>query len=95
MKFEWHPPKAASNLEKQGISFEEATSVFDDPHQYHYRDDAHSIGEQRFICLGGSEQNRLLMVVYTEPIRDTLRIITTREATTDEEEDYEAQRYLT
>lgn len=95
MKFEWHPPKAASNLAKHGVSFEEAQEAFDDPYQYHYRDDAHSIGEQRYICLGFSEQDRLLMVVYTEPVRDTIRIITAREATNNEEEDYEAQRDLT
>lgn len=95
MNFEWHPPKAESNLEKHGVSFEEAASVFDDPYQYHYGDDLHSFSEQRYICLGFSTQSRLLMVVYTEPIRDTLRIITAREATNPEEEDYEAQRYLT
>ena len=95
MKFEWHPPKAASNLDKHGVSFAEAASVFDDPHQYHYGDDAHSSNEQRYICLEFSEQNRLLMLVYTEPVRDTLRIISTREATACEEEDYEAQRYVT
>lgn len=95
MKFEWHPPKAASNLAKYGVSFAEAASVFEDPHQYHYRDNIHSIREQRYICLGFSEQNRLLMLVYTEPVRDTIRIISAREANTSEEEDYEAQRYLT
>ena len=95
MKFEWHPPKAESNLEKHGVSFAEAASLFDDPHQYHYRDDIHSIGEQRYICLGFSEQNRLLMLVYAEPMRDTIRIISAREANASEEEDYEAQRYLT
>ncbi len=94
MKFEWHPPKAESNLEKHGVSFEEAASLFDDPHQYHYRDDIHSIGEQRFICLGFSEQNRLLMLVYTEPVRDTIRIISAREANASEEEEYETQCYL-
>ena len=94
MKFEWHPPKAESNLKKHGVSFEEAASLFDDPHQYHYRDDIHSIGEQRFICLGFSEQNRLLMLVYTEPVRDTIRIISAREANASEEEEYETQRYL-
>ncbi len=95
MKFEWHPPKAESNLAKHGVSFEEAASLFDDPHQYHYGDDVHSINEHRYICLGFSAQHRLLMLVYTEPVRDTIRIISAREANTSEEEEYETRRYLT
>ncbi len=56
MAFKWHSEKAKSNFEKHGVSFEEAESVFDDPLQVHYPDYAHSIGEQRYICLGDSNQ---------------------------------------
>lgn len=95
MPFEWHAAKAATNLEKHGVSFEEATTVFDDPLQVHYPDHAHSIGEQRFICLGVSNHGRLLKLAYTERIPETFRIITAREATPEEQREYESQGYLT
>jgi uncharacterized DUF497 family protein len=95
MEFEWHPAKARSNLEKHGVSFEEAQAVFDDPLQMHYPDGAHSIGEQRFICFGLSEQGRVLAVIYTEPSENKIRIISAREATRREEKVYETQSDLT
>jgi uncharacterized protein len=95
MNFEWHLAKAEINLAKHGVSFDEASTLFDDPFQYHYRDDEHSISEQRFICIGFSIQFRLLMMVYTEPVRDTIRIISARMANAREEKDYEAQRNFT
>jgi uncharacterized DUF497 family protein len=95
MEFEWHPAKAKSNLEKHGVSFEEAQAVFDDPLQMHYPDDAHSIGEQRFICFGLSERGRVLAVIYTEQSENRIRIISAREATSREEQAYETQSDLT
>ena len=92
MNFEWHPAKAENNLTNHGVSFDEASTLFDDPFQYHYGDDSHSIGEQRFVCIGLSIQFRLLMMVYTEPVQDTIRIISARVATAREEKTYEAQR---
>lgn len=94
MKFEWHPPKAESNREKHGVSFEEAQTVFDDPNQLYLADEAHSIGEERFFCIGHSEQWRLLTVVCTEKPNDTYRIISAREATPHEREQYETQGYF-
>ncbi len=93
MKFEWHPPKAVSNLEKHGVSFEEATTVFNDRDQIYDRDDAHSFGELRFFCIGLSAQGRLLTVVCTERPDETMRIISARESTRREEEEYAAQNY--
>ncbi len=95
MEFEWHPPKARGNLEKHGVSFEEAQTVFDDPWQMHFPDDAHSIDEQRFVCFGLSEQGRILAVIYTEPSEDRIRIISAREATRGEEKIYETQSDIT
>lgn len=95
MKFEWHPPKAERNIALHGVSFEEAQTVFDDTMQMHRRDDTHSLDEQRYICLGMSEQSRLLMVVYTEKQEGLIRIISAREATTREETDYESQSDFT
>lgn len=95
MKFEWHPPKAERNLAYHGVSFEEASSVFDDGQQMHRRDDLHSFNEQRYICLGMSDQSRLLMVVYTEKQEGLIRIISAREATAREEHEYESQSDFT
>lgn len=91
MIFEWFRLKAESNLKKHGVSFEEAKTAFSDEAQVHYPDHAHSIEEQRFICLGMSDQQRLLMIVYTEEMTDTIRIISAREATQREEKIYAGQ----
>lgn len=61
----------------------------------HFPDDAHSIGEQRFVCFGLSEGGRILAVIYTEPSEDRIRIISAREATRGEEKVYETQSDLT
>ena len=95
MNFEWHPPKAERNLAYHGVSFAEAATVFDDDRQLHRRDDLHSFAEQRYICLGMSEQSRLLMVVYTEKQEGLIRIISARDATTREEYEYESQSNFT
>jgi uncharacterized protein len=91
MIFEWFELKAESNLKKHGVSFEEAKTAFSDEAQFHYPDHAHSIEEQRFICLGMSDQQRLLMIVYTEEVTDTIHIISAREATQREEKIYVGQ----
>ncbi|MFN7929330.1 MAG: BrnT family toxin [Blastocatellia bacterium] len=95
MSFEWHPPKAESNLEKHGVLFEEAATAFDDDLQVILQDTWHSMGERRYRCIGRSQQGRLLLVVYTERPGDVIRIISAREATPNEEEMYEQENYLT
>ena len=94
MAFKWHSEKAKSNFEKHGVSFEEAESVFDDPLQVHYPDYAHSIGEQRYICLGDSNQGRLITLAYTENTPNLFRIISARLATRREQRTYESQSNL-
>lgn len=95
MAFEWHLEKAKSNFDKHGVSFEEAETVFDDPLQVHYPDYTHSIGEQRYICIGYSIQERLITLAYTEKIPNLFRIVTARLATRKERTAYESQSDLT
>ncbi len=54
MEFEWDETKAASNLKKHGVSFEDAKTVFDNPLALIFDDEAHSIDEQREIIIGHS-----------------------------------------
>jgi uncharacterized protein len=88
MNFEWHPRKAARNLQDHGVSFEEAQTVFDDPFQMHFPDEAHSRGERRFIAVGESAAGRVLMVVYTEQQDGAVRLISAREATRREQKSW-------
>jgi uncharacterized protein len=73
-KFEWHPDKAKQNKRKHKVSFEEASTVFADPLSATVFDPDHSGAEDRYITVGFSEQNRLLIVSHTER-GDTIRII--------------------
>lgn len=92
MEFEWDRLKAASNLNKHGVSFEEAQTVFNDPLAAIFDDDANSINELREIIIGHSQQNRLLLIAFTERT-NSIRIISARLATRKEREDYE-QNYF-
>jgi uncharacterized DUF497 family protein len=92
MEFEWDASKAASNLEKHGVSFEEAKTVFDSPIAIIFEDEAHSIYEQREIIIGYSRQDRLLLVSFTER-SNTIRIISARPATRKERQDYEQNTF--
>lgn len=88
MEFEWDEEKAAANLAKHGVSFEEAKIVFDDPLYVDFYDPDHSFDEHRYIIIGESQQRRLLIVSYTE--RDNVvRLISAREVTGSERETYE------
>ena len=86
-KFEWDPEKAQQNLKKHEVSFDEASSVFDDPLFITLLDDDHSDEEERYITIGISNKTRLLLVAHTE--RDNrIRIISARKATKNEENFY-------
>jgi uncharacterized protein len=65
--FEWDDQKAASNLKKHGVSFQEAKTVFGDTLSIKVADPEHSESEYRFIDIGLTESGRLLVVSYTEP----------------------------
>jgi uncharacterized DUF497 family protein len=87
MEFEWDTAKADSNVEKHGVGFIEATTVFGDPLEFTIPDPDHSEGELRFLSMGRSTQGRLLVVAYTE--RDArVRLISAREATPKERKKY-------
>jgi uncharacterized DUF497 family protein len=88
MKFSWDPKKAAANLRKHGVSFEEASTVFRDTLSATAADPDHSIEERRFITFGNSKKNRLLVVAHTEE-DDKIRIISARLMTKQERRIYE------
>jgi uncharacterized DUF497 family protein len=64
--FEWAAQKAKNNLQKHLVDFEEASTIFDDPQFITVLDDEHSQGEERYISIGLSARNRILMVAHTE-----------------------------
>jgi uncharacterized protein len=92
MEFEWNTSKAAFNLNKHGVSFEEAQTVFDNPLAFIFEDEAHSITEHREIIIGHSHRNRLLLVSFTER-PNAIRIISARLVTRKEREDYEQNAF--
>ena len=91
--FEWDASKARINLEKHKISFDEASTIFLDPFMITFVDDFHSDKEERFISIGLSERNRVLLAVHTEREEKSetlvIRIISCRKATQTERKRYE------
>jgi uncharacterized protein len=83
--FSWDARKAASNVKKPGVPFEEAATVFGDPEALDRDDFEHSDSEQRSVRLGFSTTGRILLVVYTvqrlKYDKETIRIISARQAT--------------
>lgn len=88
MKFEWDENRAAINLSKHSVSFEEARTVFDDSLYVDFYDPDHSDDEERYLIVGQSSQGRLLIVSYTER-GDLIRLISARGVTRAEREAYE------
>ena len=92
IEFEWDPKKAAANLKKHGVSFEEASTAFWDDHALVIDDPDHSLDEERFVLLGLSSDVRLVTVVHCFRGKDNvIRIISARRATPGEQTSYEAQ----
>ena len=89
MRFQWDPAKAASNIRKHGVSFDEAVTVFKDPLALIFDDTEHSKDERREIIIGVSTLTRMLLVCFVERHEDSIRIITARPATRREIKDYE------
>jgi uncharacterized protein len=87
--FEWDDAKAAANLHKHGLSFEQAARAFRDPFAVEWMDERAAHGEERFILLGASG-DLILSVVYTERGGLT-RIISARRATKHEQDEYYRQ----
>jgi uncharacterized DUF497 family protein len=88
VEFEWDPKKAALNFRTHGVSFEEAASVFGDPLAGTIPDPLHSTDEPRFVTIGMTPSQRLVVVVHTD--RDErVRIISARPATRGEKRKHE------
>lgn len=88
MRFEWDGKKAAANLVKHGVSFEEAADVFGDPLSDTFDDPDHSVDERRFLIIGTSDRGRMLIVAHTDD-GVVVRIISARELTPSERKSYE------
>ena len=87
LEFEWDEAKADRNLEKHGVTFDEASSVFRDPLGKVLPDPTDASGEDRAIMMGHSDQGRLLIVVFTERAH-RIRIVSARGATRRERHGY-------
>ena len=88
MNFEWDAGKSASNREKHGISFEEASTAFGDPLSRTILDPDSSDDETRWVLVGQAISGRLLVVVHTDR-SESIRLISARLATRRERRDYE------
>ena len=86
MQFTWDANKAASNLKKHGVSFDEVVTVFVDPLALYVEDVLHG---ERTILIGQSKKQRVLFTVFAELNEDTIRIISARRATSHERRRYE------
>jgi uncharacterized DUF497 family protein len=91
LEFEWDNKKNQSNIKKHSVSFNEAVTVFKDPCSLCYFDPDHSDEEFRFILIGVSENNNILVVSYTER-DDNIRVISARKATKHERLCYEQEQ---
>ena len=90
MRLEWDTKKAVLNLEKHGVSFEEASTIFGDPLSRTIPDPLHSEGEERSIIVGLSTRMRVLVVSHIDQ-GETIRIISARPAGRRERQDYEEE----
>jgi uncharacterized protein len=89
LTFEWDADKAALNIAKHGVTFDEARTVFGDPLAVIFDDEEHSLDELREIIIGHSVLRRLLLVSFTERGDEVVRIISARKANKRERKDYE------
>lgn len=89
LSFKWDPRKDSSNQKKHGVSFSEASTVFEDDFARLIPDPDHSDGEERFILMGMSEKQRLLLVSHCERPGEVVRIFSARKANRIERKQYE------
>ncbi len=88
LQFDWDPKKARRNVDRHGVSFDEASTAFRDTMSITIPDPTHSETEERLVLLGYSYRNRLIVVVHTDR-EDRIRIISARPATRRERIRYE------
>ena len=92
LKFEWNEEKSISNLQKHGVSFEEAKEVFEDPFHISKLDHRFDYFEERWITLGSTSKDKILVVAnmfFDENGEEIIRIISARKANQKEREFYE------
>ena len=89
LRFSWDPRKAAANLRKHGVSFEEASTAFGDPLSITVSDPVHSREESRFVLIGRSTRERVVVVVHAERSDAEIRLISARLASRRERQSYE------
>ena len=92
MKFEWDTEKERLNIQKHGVSFEQASYVFADPYALNQYDEEHSENEDRWIMLGKSLNEVILVVVHTFRDEDDIefvRVISARKSTNREQRAYQ------
>ena len=92
MVYEWNAAKAKANIQKHGVSFDEAATIFLDPLALTFPDPQHSAQEQREITIGQSNQRRAVFVSHC-PRGDRIRIISARKTTQGERRQYEEGVY--
>ena len=92
MNYEWNLIKERLNIVKHGVDFEEAKSVFADEFALVLFDKDHSNDEERFLILGMSQKERILLVVHCYRENDTIRIISSRKATKNEAKQYKERK---
>jgi len=93
LRFEWDARKAAANLRKHGVSFEEARTAFLDDNALLRPDDDHSDDEARFLLLGLSGRMRTLVICHCYRQADeVIRLISARKANSLERQQYEDRR---
>jgi uncharacterized protein len=90
VRFKWDPQKAAKNVEKHGVTFQEASTVFRDPLSATAYDPDHSVLDRRYVTIGVSQRGRLLMIAHSEQ-EDAIRLISARVATKQERRIYEEE----
>ena len=89
MKLVWDRHKNASNIKKHGMDFADTAQVFNSPMLIGL-DERKMYGEDRWIGVGLMD-NRVVVIIFTEPDEDTIRVISFRKATTDERKKYEQE----
>jgi uncharacterized DUF497 family protein len=87
MQFTWDASKAETNARKHGVTFEEASTVFEDDRALYIGQD--HTGERRLVVIGFSAEGRVLFVVSAELEGEVLRIISARKAERHERKAYE------
>jgi uncharacterized DUF497 family protein len=88
LSFEWDESKEKANMRKHNVGFDEGKTIFNDPFLLTFPDMDNSDDEERYISIGLSDRDRILVLIHTDR-QGTIRIISCRKATTRERRYYE------